>query len=179
MVRTRVGFSDGAEVVQVDFDPESISYQALLDVFWRSHNPVGSNRSRLYQKGVFVHNDAQDRIAKKSLATQQSSSGSKITSTIEPANFRLASSSDQKYYLRHDPSLWSEFQKQYSKDSDIVDSPAAAKVNGYLAGNSNRKQFEAYSESLGLSPQSLARLRDRVPTKAHHWVPHCKLPALK
>ena len=175
MIRTRVGFSDGAEVVQMDFDPEIVSYNSLLDLFWSAHNPTSSNNSRLYQKAIFTHSAEQARTARQSLSALASKSGRRITTTIEKPNFTLARDSEQKYYLRHSQ-LWTSFLKHYPRKSDITDSAAAAKANGYLAGNSHQEHFAAYASKLGLDSRQLQILKRKVPKTARHFVPKCVLP---
>ena len=56
-----------AEVVQVDFDPEQVSYEQLLGVFWQNHDPTTPNRQgpdvgTQYRSVVFYH-DEQQRAA--------------------------------------------------------------------------------------------------------------------
>jgi len=59
-----------AEVVQIEFDPEEISYAKLLDVFWKNHDPTTINRQgpdegSQYRSVVFYHNDAQRQAAEE------------------------------------------------------------------------------------------------------------------
>ena len=176
MLRTRVGFSDGAEVVRVEFDPKVTSYEDLLALFWSAHKETGPNNSRLYQKGIFYHNEEQKKRAEASLRNQQKKNSLKITTTIERAQFRSGPEHDQKYYLRNNAKLWSEFKKQYPKTREITDSPAAAKVNGYLGGNSDKSHFKAHARLLGLSESARKFLAGKVPKKARHFVPKCELP---
>ena len=67
------GKTGHAEVVQIDFDPEVISYDELLTVFWRTHDPTTLNRQGAdigtqYRSVIFYHNDAQKAAAEKSKA---------------------------------------------------------------------------------------------------------------
>jgi peptide-methionine (S)-S-oxide reductase len=60
-----------AEVVQVTFDPEKLSYEQLLDVFWTIHDPTQVNRQgpdfgKQYRTAIFFHSPGQEAAAKKS-----------------------------------------------------------------------------------------------------------------
>ena len=60
-----------AEVVQVTFDPEKVSYEQLLDVFWTVHDPTQVNRQgpdfgKQYRTAIFYHSPEQEAKAKKS-----------------------------------------------------------------------------------------------------------------
>jgi peptide-methionine (S)-S-oxide reductase len=64
------GTTGHAEVVQVSFDPEKISYKDMLDVFFTIHNPTTLNRQGAdvgtqYRSAIFYHNDEQKSIAEK------------------------------------------------------------------------------------------------------------------
>jgi peptide-methionine (S)-S-oxide reductase len=61
-----------AEVVQIKFDPTVISFEELLEVFWRTHNPTTPNRQGndvgpQYRSAIFYHDDNQKLIAEKSM----------------------------------------------------------------------------------------------------------------
>lgn len=68
------GFTGHAEVVMVDYDPEVISYEDLLNVFWKIHDPTSINRQGedegpQYRSVIFYHNEEQRRAALKSYRT--------------------------------------------------------------------------------------------------------------
>ena len=175
MAKTEVGFSEGAEVVQLQFDPTVISYEALLEFFWASHDPTARN-SRLYQNGVFTHNPQQVRLALQSKKALEKRLKRSVHSSIESANFSPARDSEQKYFLRQNSRLWSELSRVFPNPKALANSAVAAKVNGYLAGYGDQEQFQRYRNQLGLSQESLRFLQKRVPRKARHFVPQCRLP---
>ena len=68
------GTTGHAEVVMVDFDPDVISYDELLKVFWRNHDPTSINRQGedegpQYRSVIFYHNEDQRKAALKSYRT--------------------------------------------------------------------------------------------------------------
>jgi peptide-methionine (S)-S-oxide reductase len=62
--------SGHAEVVHIEFDPTIISYDELLEVFWKMHDPTtvnrqGSNVGPQYRSVIFYHNDKQRTLAEQ------------------------------------------------------------------------------------------------------------------
>jgi methionine-S-sulfoxide reductase len=79
-----------AEVVEVTYDPERISYDELLDVFWRKHNPTQLNRQGWdvgdqYRSVVFVHDEEQRAAAEASKEREQARHRRPVVTAIEPA----------------------------------------------------------------------------------------------
>lgn len=65
------GMTGHNEVVRVIYDPKIISYEALLKVFWESHNPTqgmrqGNDTGTQYRSGIYTYSDAQLAAAKES-----------------------------------------------------------------------------------------------------------------
>jgi len=65
------GGTGHAESVRIEFDPSKISYQQLLDVFWRQINPTDAggqfvDRGSQYRTVIFYHNEKQHQLAKQS-----------------------------------------------------------------------------------------------------------------
>lgn len=72
------GETDHAEVVQLNFDPEKISYTELLEQFWRMHNPTslnfqGPDFGTQYRTVIFSHSDEQLQQAEESKAALDAS----------------------------------------------------------------------------------------------------------
>lgn len=157
---------DHSETVQIDFDPQQISYNELLDVFWDSHEPDSPPYSRQYMSIIFYHNGEQKQLAFQSKELKQQVKNRKVFTDIIPASvFYIAESYHQKYYLRGVPGLMKEFSKMYPVDKDFVDSTAAARVNGYLAGYGSLSHLESELDSLGLSPVGNKRLLETVQSR--------------
>lgn len=65
------GETGHAEAVQISFDPQTISFSELLEVFWRIHDPTTPNRQGAdvgtqYRSAIFYHDDGQREIAERS-----------------------------------------------------------------------------------------------------------------
>lgn len=114
---TRVGYTGGltqnptyrevcshptghAEAVEVEFDPEQISYLDLLEVFWSMRNPTAPNRQgpdngSQYRSAIFVHDEEQRRVAEAA----KSRFATPIVTEITPApEFYEAEDYHQQYY---------------------------------------------------------------------------------
>lgn len=173
---TRVGYAGGStdsptyrslgdhtEAFQVEYDPEAISYEDLLQVFWTDHDPGRGQWSRQYRTAVFTHDEAQRRLARASRDRIAASRGMEVTTTVEElGTFHLAEDYHQKYYLRRYGDLTKEYASIYPRSGDFVNSTAVARVNGFLGGNGTLEDFEAQFPGLGLSPQGERRLREYV-----------------
>jgi peptide-methionine (S)-S-oxide reductase len=92
-----------AEVVEVQFDPEKVSYGQLLDRFWRIHDPTTPNRQgpdvgSQYRSVIFFHSPEQEAAAKASKQEAQERFKRPIVTYIEPApTFWRAEEYHQRY----------------------------------------------------------------------------------
>lgn len=99
------GNTGHAEVVQVEYDPESVSYDDLLNVFWEIHDPTQFNRQgpdygAQYRSAIFFHAPEQEAAAKASKARLAASGKCKrpIATEITPASeFWRAEEYHQQY----------------------------------------------------------------------------------
>lgn len=98
-----------AEAVQVDFDPEQVSYEKLLEVFWSTHDPTTPNRQgpdigSQYRSVIFYHDDAQREAAEKSKETVDSSGRFPrpvVTEIVPATEFYRAEEYHQQYHQKH------------------------------------------------------------------------------
>lgn len=94
-----------AEVVQVEFDPEQVSYEQLLEVFWSIHDPTQVNRQgpdvgTQYRSVIFYHSPEQEAVARKSKEALERSGRYRrpVATAIEPARvFWRAEEYHQRY----------------------------------------------------------------------------------
>ena len=92
-----------AEVVEVKFDPNEISYEQLIDVFWGLHDPTQMNRQgpdvgSQYRSAIFVGSEEQRQTAEASRERAQERFERPIATTIEPAtSFWPAEDYHQRY----------------------------------------------------------------------------------
>ena len=187
MVRTRVGYAGGtkknptyhnlgdhSETVQMDYDPRVISYEKLLDVFWDSHDPTESPWSQQYASIIFYHTDEQKKLAIDSMRREEAKLKSKIYTVILPAKeFYLAEDYHQKYSLRFAPAIFRELNAMYPAIRDLVNSTAAARINGFLDGYGTLADLQEQLPGFGLSAEASKLLVDDVRRRPGR--PGCKL----
>ncbi|RLM89927.1 peptide-methionine (S)-S-oxide reductase MsrA [Haloarcula sp. Atlit-7R] len=174
VVRTRVGYAGGTEpepsyyslgdhteVVQVEYDPETVSYEGLLNVFWANHAPFSAPLKRQYRGVVLAHDDQQRETAARTREELESQTGKSVETAIETLDrFYLAEGYHQKYELRSTPVVADELEDTYG--DAFVDSTVAARLNGFVAGHGDDDEREALFAQLDISPAALSEVRRRL-----------------
>lgn len=103
------GKTGHAEVVQVTFNPDVISFKEILDVFFATHDPTTLNRQgpdtgTQYRSVIFYHTDTQKAIAEKTIEELEKSKAYKapIVTQVEPFEvFYDAEDYHKDYFARH------------------------------------------------------------------------------
>jgi peptide-methionine (S)-S-oxide reductase len=103
------GKTGHAEAIQVAFDPTVATFESLLDLFWRAHDPTTLNRQGAdvgtqYRSAIFYHSEEQRRAAEASRKALDESKrlGAPVVTAIEPAGvFYPAEAYHQDYYKRN------------------------------------------------------------------------------
>ena len=98
-----------AEAVEVEYDPDEISFEDLLNVFWTNHNPTTLNRQGpdvgiQYRFAIFYHDETQKEIAEKSKQEleQTGKFDNPVVTEIVPApTFYKAEEYHQKYFKKN------------------------------------------------------------------------------
>lgn len=111
------GLTGHAEVCQITYDPNVITYEEILEVFWKTHDPTTLNRQgndvgTQYRSSIFYHSASQKEIAEKYIA-QLDGSGTfknKIVTTIEPlGDFYVAEDYHQNYFNENGEQPYCQF----------------------------------------------------------------------
>ena len=100
------GQTGHAEVIQLTYDPKKVSYDELLEIFWKTHDPTTLNRQGAdvgtqYRSAIFYHNDEQKQLAEKykKKLTEAEVFDQPIVTEITPASvFYKAEDYHQNYY---------------------------------------------------------------------------------
>jgi peptide methionine sulfoxide reductase msrA/msrB len=103
------GITGHAEAVLVKYDPKIVSYQELLSIFWRMHNPTTPNRQgpdvgTQYRSAIFYHNEAQRMAAEKSKEEFDRSgiyANKAVTQIVPASTFYEAEDYHQDYFAKH------------------------------------------------------------------------------
>ena len=124
VIKTTVGYTGGnfknpsyedvcsnktghAEAILIEFNPKIVSYEKLLEIFWKIHNPTTLNKQghdigTQYRSAVFYYNKKQKELAVKSRGKESKKYKDKIvTQIVKASKFYPAENYHQKYYLKH------------------------------------------------------------------------------
>ncbi|MBC5792671.1 MAG: peptide-methionine (S)-S-oxide reductase [Nanohaloarchaea archaeon] len=145
--RTKVGYSGGekddpdyhhlgrhTETVQIEFDPEIISYDELLEIFWGNHD-FGEKRKDQYRSVIFFHSESQRKKAEGSMRENTETDLEPMTVFYDAENYH------QKFRLRHSP--LADF---FDSPEEIKSSELAARLNAFAGGKLTKKELDELIE---------------------------------
>jgi len=120
------GSTGHAEVVQVLYDPKKVSYEKLLEVFWKNIDPTVKDRQfcdvgTQYRTAIFVHTDEQRAAAEKSKATLATTKPFKepiVTPVVAATEFWPAEDYHQDYYLKN-PTRYTYYRTGCGRDARL------------------------------------------------------------
>ncbi|MFP4447655.1 MAG: peptide-methionine (S)-S-oxide reductase MsrA [Bacteroidales bacterium] len=112
------GNTGHAEAIQVKFNPDVISYEEILEVFWSTHDPTTLNQQgpdigSQYRSVIFYHSEEQKKIAEKSKKEADISGNfdDSIVTSIEPfKNFYVAEEYHQDFYKKNPNQPYCQFR---------------------------------------------------------------------
>lgn len=117
------GRTGHTEAVQISFDPKIVSYEALLEVFWRSFDPTDADgqfadRGSHYRPGIFVHDDEQRVAAESSMAKLVASGRFDKPIVVEITDFSAFYAAEDYHqdYYRKNPAHYKRYRKGSGRD---------------------------------------------------------------
>ena len=147
----------------MDYNPEEITYEELLLMFFDNHSPEHNISARQYASVIFYQDEKQLEAATKVLVQEQEKRGIKLYTQILPyEKIYLAEAYHQKYYMQQVDLLKNDIKMHYMNFKDFVDSTAAARINGYVKGVGTVEQLAMEIDLLGLSEKGKKRLIEIV-----------------
>lgn len=138
-----------AEAVQIEFDPNIIPYQKLVELFWQQIDPTDAegqfhDKGHSYRTAIFYHTEEQKKIAEQSKKELQESGrfGKPIVTEIVPATpFYPAEEYHQDYYKKN-PLRYKMYRKGSGRDAFIERHWGAEKDTAQLKQRLTPLQFE-------------------------------------
>ena len=148
------GSTGHAESVQITYDPEIISYEELLNIFWRQINPTDDggqfvDRGNQYRSAIFYHSDEQRRIAEKSKADlQQLGVYDKpvVTQIVEATTFYPAEEYHQDYHSKN-PLRYRFYRLKSGRDA-YLKKTWGGRAKPVIMGTTERKYQKPSDEEL-------------------------------
>jgi len=127
------GSTGHAESVQVTYDPQRVSYEKLLDVFWRNIDPTVVDQQfcdhgNQYRTAIFYHNDTQKQAAEASLAALEQNKPFKApikTALVKAGMFYAAEDYHQDYYKKN-PVRYKFYRYNCGRDQRLTELWGAA-----------------------------------------------------
>ncbi len=117
--------------------------------------------STQYKAAIFYQNEEQKRLALETRDELAATQHIKVQTEILPlSRFYMAEAYHQKYGLRGHSEFMKELRSIYPSDEGLMNSTAAARLNGYLSGYGTAASLQEEIGSLGLSPEAQRKLME-------------------
>jgi peptide-methionine (S)-S-oxide reductase len=119
-----MGGSGHYEAVQITYDPKLVSYEKLLEVFWRNIDPLDAggqfcDRGESYRTAIFFHDARQEALARASLANLEGRFDAPIvTPLVEASTFYPAEDYHQNYY-QENPIRYKFYRRSCGRDGRL------------------------------------------------------------
>ncbi len=125
------GTTGHVEAVEVRYDPAKISYQQLLDVFWRNVDPLSGDgqfcdRGPTYVSAIFYHDDEQRRLAEESKQQLAGRFPQPIVTSLRPAVTFYPAEEYHQDYPQKNPIRYKFYRTQCGRDARLADLWGAA-----------------------------------------------------
>jgi peptide-methionine (S)-S-oxide reductase len=116
------GGTGHAESVEVVFDPTKVTYEKLVEVFWENIDPLTANgqfcdHGEQYRTVIFVHDDAQRRVAEESKKRVEQRLKAKVVTQIVPASVFYPAEENHQDYSKKNPFRYGLYRKGCGRDA--------------------------------------------------------------
>ena len=172
--KTRVGYAGGkidnptyhnlgshTETIQLEYDPEQITYKELIEIFFDNHNPYRKAYGSQYKSIVFYHNERQKEIF-EDYAANLNNGRQLYIELNEYRVFHYAEFYHQKYRLQSFNNIMSELRELYSTDREFINSTLTARLNHYVGSKKGMDLFEKEKEFYGLESETIDWLKNFI-----------------
>ena len=172
VLRTRVGYSGGdlttpsynnlgnhIEVFEVDYDPEVISYEQLVELYFVFYDATMRPISLRVKPVIYYRTEEVYNVASRIKQSIEAASSEGIFAVIEPFDiFYLAENKHQLSYLKQESSLYDEITQIFQDEDQLLLSILASKLNGFIPGYGDPNELALILKDSGLSDPSLNRI---------------------
>lgn len=155
---------DHSETLQIDFDPNVIDYNEILEHFWYNHNPRRHGYGgRQYMSILLYSSEEQKEQALRKKEAFEKSEGMLIETEISPLReFWLAEDYHQKYYLKRWASAAEAVMSLDEEHDDFVNATLAARLNGFVKGFGSIAAIKEEVQEWELPEEEKARLTNTI-----------------
>lgn len=155
---------DHTETIEIDFNPDIITFEEILHFFWKNHNSNrGSYRGRQYLSILLYHDEKQKESIFKVKKELEEMRQEEIQTEIAPyVEFTLAEERHQKYYLKRYPNAIEQLHSLYPSTQMIVDSRLAARLNGFVKGYGTLAGLKEEIMGWDINEDSMSKLLDVI-----------------
>lgn len=163
------------------YDPEVISYEQLLEVFWQLHDPASRPYLNQYRNAIFYLDIEQKRVAEFSRRALADHSGRPVHTAIEKAGFFTpAEDYHQKHYLKRQTTIMDILRKRFPDPQQLFRSTDAARLNGFVGCNGEPSTLGRQLRKLDLPTQFELDLFENLTLTCRDFHDSsCALPPLK
>ncbi|WP_417899744.1 peptide-methionine (S)-S-oxide reductase MsrA [Bacillus sp. CSS-39] len=177
MIRTRVGYAGGTtpdptyrqmadhtECLEIDFDPEVIGFEDIVQHFWSSHNPNrGNYKGRQYLSILLFHDAEQKEMIERVKDSLEKSMEDKIETEIASyRGFTLAEERHQKYYLKRYPKAMDRLMSYYGTHEQLVNATLVARLNSFVKGYGTLADLKEEMAGWNLSGEARGELVELI-----------------
>jgi peptide-methionine (S)-S-oxide reductase len=158
---------DHVQAVMVEYDPLTVSYGQLLEIFLLWQKPPQESGLPGGASYIFVKNEFEKRLAQAARERYELCSGNSCETVLSVCkSFYEAESRCQKYFLRTFPLFVEEIRNFYPEEKDWVRSTLATRLNGILGQPSLSFSLPEDIELYDLSEEAIRMLRHLTPQPA-------------